>query len=82
MGMWQKQLGEMMEHPNQSQPNPGKQADRTPCTCGTIFLGGNTFISTTPAPTVTTNRNNYPTMECSNLGEFSVKLVKHRSLKN
>ena len=36
MGMWQKQLGKIMKHPNQSQPNPGKRADGTPCTCATI----------------------------------------------
>ena len=27
------QLGKMMEHSNQSQPNPGAQADGTPCIC-------------------------------------------------
>ena len=30
MGMGLKQLGKMMEHPNQSQPNPGLRADGTP----------------------------------------------------
>ena len=38
MGMWQKQLGEMMEHPNQSQPNPGPQLDESPCTLKSISL--------------------------------------------
>ena len=27
MGIWQKRLGKMVEHPNQSQPNPGPRAD-------------------------------------------------------
>ena len=26
------QMGKMVEHPNQNQPNPGPQADGTPCT--------------------------------------------------
>ena len=39
-GIWQKQLGKMMEHPNQSQPNPGLRADGTPCTYATIFCAG------------------------------------------
>ena len=26
------QLGKMVEHPNQSQPNPGLRADESPCT--------------------------------------------------
>ena len=26
MGIWQKRLGKMVEHPNQSQPNPGLRA--------------------------------------------------------
>ena len=32
------QLGKMVEHPNQSQPNPGLQADGTPCTRGFVNM--------------------------------------------
>ena len=31
MGILQKQLDKLVEHPNQSQPNPGPRADGTPC---------------------------------------------------
>ena len=31
MGIWQKQVGKLVEHRNQSQPNPGQRADGTPC---------------------------------------------------
>ena len=30
MGVWQKQLGKMVEHRNQSHPNPGLRADGPP----------------------------------------------------
>ena len=45
-------------------------------TCATIFC------AIRPAPTVSTNRNNYPTIKRSSLREFSVKSVKHRTLTN
>ena len=31
MGIWQKRLGKMVEHRNQSQPNPGLSSLGTPC---------------------------------------------------
>ena len=31
------QLGKMVEHSNQSQPNPGLRADESPCTCTFIM---------------------------------------------
>ena len=34
MGVWQKRLGKLVEHRNQSQPNPGLSSIGTPCTGG------------------------------------------------
>ena len=31
MGIWQKRLGKMVEHPNLSQPNPGPRPEESPC---------------------------------------------------
>ena len=41
------QLGKMVEHPNQIQPNPGTQADGTPCSFEALYLRNNEIMHNT-----------------------------------
>ena len=45
MGIWQKQLAKMLEHPNQSQSNPGQRADGTPCMFVVVSLSASLTCS-------------------------------------
>ena len=54
MGIWQKQLGKVVEQQNQSQPNPGPRADRTPCRSPTeyhpCFVGNDSRVGAPCSP--------------------------------
>ena len=54
---WAAGLGKMVEHPNQSQPNPGLRADESPCT---VILPNNVPITDNPIIPKRCHYNRFP----------------------